>query len=738
MRNPPFHGGFPPFHFNMRTYIADDILQAPSVTIMYLSRPEKYQSQREYDDKEIFGDLFMSRLESQEIVPGTVLEFFDSKEILCGVVLAARDARFNVLSERNREVNVTYSRAIHHGKLALDLDLGRDELLKRLSSVSQSRKELMDKVGIEELWSILQDESEGFEAHEMTEFIFNKPVTDDQVAAVQRVLLQDRLYFQAKDSRFYARSPENVELRRLELERESERERKVAVGTKWLEAVWSRRTNFPAIEFRDELLEYLKNYSIFGQEAKENLFVKELFKNAGIPPQPQSAFRILVKLGVWKEDENLLLHEHCIPCEFSADVIEQAALIPDVASYIDSVRTQREDLTGLDVFTVDNVLTRDYDDALSARELDGGLIEVGIHIADAAEFVSPGDPLDREASFRASSIYLPDDRISMLPPSLSEGICSLKAGENRLGLSFLFRIDNEANVLESRIVPSIVRIREQLTYEDVNSRVEANSQLRALYQLAIKLRQKRLDNGAVILPLPEIQVYVNNAGMIQISRYDKETPSQILVSEWMIAANAAAGDYLAERGIPAIFRNQAECRQETEFVQTDYELFRIYRQRRLFSRAGLDTEPKPHCSLAIPNYTTVTSPIRRYADLVVQRQLKHSLACGSGLYSNEELQQLITHISVAQAKVFLIQRRWTRYWILKFIEQEDLEILNALVLDKNARYAHLLLPDFLLETNAPIPENSKFQQGELVRIRIEKVIPRDDILKIQVLDLPAR
>ena len=206
----------------------------------------------------------------------------------------------------------------------------------------------------------------------------------------------------------------------------------------------------------------------------------------------------------------------------------------------------------------------------------------------------------------------------------------------------------------------------------------------------------------------------------------------------MIAANAAAGDYFAERGIPAIFRNQAECRQETEFVESEHELFKIYRQRRLFSRAGLDSEPKPHCSLAIPNYTTVTSPIRRYADLVVQRQLKHALAAGSALYSNEELQQLIVQIAALQARVFLIQRKWTRYWILKYIEQEDPETLNALVLDKNARYAHLLIPEFLLEANAPIPENSKLQQGEKVRIRIEKVVPREDILKAHILDMPSR
>jgi exoribonuclease-2 len=222
--------------------------------------------------------------------------------------------------------------------------------------------------------------------------------------------------------------------------------------------------------------------------------------------------------------------------------------------------------------------------------------------------------------------------------------------------------------------------------------------------------------------------------MIQITHYDKESPSQVLVSEWMIEANAATAGYLAQRGIPALYRSQAECRQETEFVQSEHELFRIYRQRRLFSRAELTTEPKPHCSLAIPHYTTVTSPIRRYSDLVVQRQLKQALVSDSEFYSRQQLDELLGPLAAGQARVFTIQRKWTRYWILKYMEQEDIEHLSALVLDKNARYAHLLIPDFLLEANAPVPENAKFNQGELVKIRIEKSMPREDVLKIQILE----
>ncbi|MCE5335810.1 MAG: RNB domain-containing ribonuclease [Desulfobacteraceae bacterium] len=677
----------------------------------------------------------MSRHEEHVISAGTVLEFYESKEILLGVVLAVKEGRFNVLSERNREVSVTPKRVVHHGRTAFNPGMTREDLLKGMAATTQARCRIRESLDIEELWSLVREEESGFTAEELAEFVFSNPLSDDQVAAAQQLLLQDRLYFQSRDSLFYPRSEEDVEQRKIEIEKEAQRERKLAESAKWVQALWARKP-YPAIDFRDELIEGLKSYALFGQEAKQSAFIKDLFKLASIPPTTQSAFRILVRLGVWREDENLLLHEHGISPDFSDETLKEAERAAG-SDFVGGARSDREDLTTLEIYTVDSILTRDYDDALSIRKLEDGTYEVGVHIADAAELVQANSVLDREAKVRASSIYLPDGRISMLPPSLSEGVCSLKAGEERLALSFFISLDDSANITGSRIVPSIIRIAAQLTYEQVNERIESgDAGFTALYDLALKLRQKRIDRGATILPLPEIQVYVNNVGMILISRYEKEAPSQILVSEWMIWANAAAADFFADNAIPAIFRAQAECRPETEFVQSEHELFFIYRKRRLFARAELATAPKAHCSLSIPHYTTVTSPIRRYADLVVQRQLKHALSTGDAFYSAEELGDLITHISASQARIFAIQRKWTRYWLLKYLEQEGLENLHALVLEKNSRYAHLLVPEFLLEVNAQVGEKAKFQQGELVRVHVDKIVPREDVLKIQVVEPP--
>jgi exoribonuclease-2 len=616
------------------------------------------------------------------------------------------------------------------------MQLTRDEMVQSLNSIAAQRKNLMETVNFEELWALIEGEEEGFTARECAEFVFTDAITDHHVAAMQRVLLQERLFFHFKDGKFFANSQEKIDQRRLEIEKEREKEVQIEEGSAWLKAIWHRKSHPAPSGLEEKLIEDLKSFCLHGQESPVFPFVKELLKKADIPQQTQSAFRLLVRLGIWHENENLYLHEQSIPVDFPERVTILADRLAASNVIAGSDKSGRKDLRELPTITIDSAQSRDFDDALSLRTLENGLHEVGVHIADVAEFVAPGDDLDSEAEARVSSIYLPDGRITMIPPSLSEGLFSLHAGEDRLALSFIMHLDDDGVIHHQEICPSVVNVHQQMTYHEVNERCRENQALRILHALAENLRAQRLARGAVILPLPEIQVYVNAAGMIQVSRDEKETPSQIMVSEWMIAANGLAASYLAQHQIPAIFRGQAECKPETDFTQSEHELFRIYRQRRLFARAELETSPQPHCSLGMPEYTTITSPIRRYSDLVVQRQLKHALTTGSALYGEDALRQLIIRLGVTQAKIFLVQRKWTRYWLLKYLEQEDMQTLNALVLTTNGRFAHLLIADYLMETNAPLSEKNQVRRGEMIKVKIDRLNPREDLLRVQLPEFP--
>jgi exoribonuclease-2 len=339
--------------------------------------------------------------------------------------------------------------------------------------------------------------------------------------------------------------------------------------------------------------------------------------------------------------------------------------------------------------------------------------------------------LDEEALDRATSLYLPDSKIPMLPPLLSEGVCSLRQGENRLALSLLIRFDQDDRLLDSRFTLSRVRVHRQLTYTDANDLIATDGTLGYLFRLGTRLRRQRLVKGALHLPLPELRIWVNSNGIIHISRVDRETPSQVVVSELMILANSLAAAELAARGVPAIYRSQ-EKPQEVLFDPNSAgdDLYLKYRQRRFLSRAELGITPKPHNGLGMEAYTSWTSPIRRYVDLVVQRQLK-SMALGAPpAHDRDGLGEIVARVALPQSRAQLMKRQWTRYWVLKYLERERIKALDALVLDQGVRNYYLLLPDYLLEANMPLAEGRRLKPGDHFRVEIVKVDPREAVLKL--------
>ena len=150
-----------------------------------------------------------------------------------------------------------------------------------------------------------------------------------------------------------------------------------------------------------------------------------------------------------------------------------------------------------------------------------------------AHYVTRGDEIDQEAMARGSSIYMPDQKISMLPGTLSEDLCSLKAGQDRPAISVMIRVTPKAEILGFEFVPSLIRVHRQLSYQDVDAIADRDETIAALYTIAQNYRRRRLDNGALFIQLPEIVVWLNPAGEPLVSRIDRENPGRMLVAELM-------------------------------------------------------------------------------------------------------------------------------------------------------------------------------------------------------------
>jgi len=348
-----------------------------------------------------------------------------------------------------------------------------------------------------------------------------------------------------------------------------------------------------------------------------------------------------------------IIRKYHLPAEFPKDVVDQAERISEE---VDAPQLEgREDLREEFIVTIDPDDARDFDDAVQVEKTTSGW-RLGVHIADVAAYVEPGTALDREARRRGNSVYLPDRVIPMLPERLSNGVCSLNPGVDRLTHSVFIHFDKHGVVKSARFGRSVIRSAHRLTYKQAYAILTSpphdrlGEGLHLAWELAALLRRKRFQHGSLDLDFPEIKVWVDKQGNpVRLERVENDESHQ-LIEEFMLAANEAVARELKKRAIPTIYRvhenpDPEKLAEYREFVLSfNYRVgdltHRAELQRLLASirgkpeeqalkvallkslkRARYSAQPLGHYGLAKTNYLHFTSPIRRYADLVVHRAL---------------------------------------------------------------------------------------------------------------------
>lgn len=605
----------------------------------------------------------------------------------------------------------------------------RSLLVERLKGSVEKQEGLKGEVCPKDLWEMVKDEGESFTISYLSEVVFGKGSSFDQEGAVLRALFEDRIYFKLQKDKFSPYTPFQVEQNILKIQREIEREEMLREGGEWLKAIWEGKEVKNPLR-KDEYIELLKEAAIYGEEGPDYSKTTELLNRAKLN-QPDAAFKLMVKMGLWNEDENLLLYRYQIPLDWPGEMASEVERICSQCSF-GGWRNSRRDITPLPCFSIDYETTRDIDDALSFELKENGF-RVGIHITDVAEILPVDSLINAEAFERGESIYLPEGKISMIPLGLSEDLCSLVAEKERPALSILTDLDCEGNVLGFEIVPSIIQIKERFTYAEVDRMIGKDERFTLLFEISQGLRKKRVEHGALILSIPEIMIRVNREKNITVEKREKETASQIIVSEFMVLANWLSARFFKEREFPTIYRFQLEPRELLDSTADNVSPFLLsYRQRRFLSRAEIGTVPNPHSTLGLDCYTTVTSPIRRFMDLVVQRQLKSALNGRQPEYTEEELKQIIVDIEITQSRIRTIEQQRLRYWLLRYLEKIIGQEITALVLERNHKGYSLMLTDYLLEVDTSIP-NKELQPGDEVLVRVERVDPRMGIIRVSPL-----
>ncbi len=428
-----------------------------------------------------------------------------------------------------------------------------------------------------------------------------------------------------------------------------------------------------------------------------------------------------------------IIRKYHLPTDFPKNVLEEAEQIPEQVSA--RLIEGREDLRGKFIVTIDPDDARDFDDAIQVERMDNGNWLLGVHIADVSAYVEPGSALDREARQRGNSVYLPDRVIPMLPERLSNGVCSLNPNVDRLTHSAFIQFDKRGIAKNARFARTVIRSARRLTYKEAFAilksppRDQLGNQLHLAWELAGLLRRKRFEHGSLDLDFPEVKVRLDKAGKpIALERIENDESHQ-LIEEFMLAANEAVARELKTRGIPTVYRVHENPDPEKlgdyrEFLLSfDYKVGdltnRAELQRLLASFRGKPEEqalkigllkslkrarylPQPlgHYGLAKTNYLHFTSPIRRYADLIVHRGLAELEAKRRPRGDMGEMATLAQHISdternAADAEIEAVRMK-TLEFFQRQLDEKNPQIFDASIVDVRNFGLMVELPDALI------------------------------------------
>jgi ribonuclease R len=428
-----------------------------------------------------------------------------------------------------------------------------------------------------------------------------------------------------------------------------------------------------------------------------------------------------------------IIRKYHLPTEFPKPVIEETERIPEIVG--EEMFEGREDLRNKFIVTVDPDDARDFDDAIDVERVPGGGWKLGVHIADVAAYVTPGSALDREARKRGNSVYLPDRVIPMLPERLSNGVCSLNPGVNRLTHSVFLEFSRDGRTKQARFARTVIRSARRLTYREAYAILKAQpndqlgERLHVAWELASVLRKNRFRDGSLDLDFPEVKVRLDKEGKpIQLERIENDESHQ-LIEEFMLAANEAVARELKNRLIPTVYRvhenpepqRLAEYREQ--ILSYGYKVGDLSKrtelQRLLASLAGKPEEqalkigllkslkraryaPQPlgHYGLAKNNYTHFTSPIRRYADLIVHRGLAERDQPRRPRSDMGSIAGIAEHISeteriAAEAEMDGVKMKKLEFF-QRQLEARDPQVFRATVLEVKNFGLLVELPDVLL------------------------------------------
>ncbi|MDB4161163.1 ribonuclease R, partial [Bacteroidia bacterium] len=506
---------------------------------------------------------------------------------------------------------------------------------------------------------------------------------------------------------------------------------------------------------------------------------KVIFKFKDWPAKAKNPYaRVVDILG--RSGENTA-EMHAIVAEFGFDTkfddaVEQAAdAFPKEIPAAEIAK--REDFRNITTFTIDPADAKDFDDALSFQTLPNGNVEIGVHIADVSHYVTPSDTIDQEAVERATSVYLVDRTIPMLPERLSNGLCSLRPHEESLTFSAIFELDAKGSIRNYRFAKTVIFSDHRFAYEDAQKVIEAKQgpyarELETMNNIALKLRNARYDNGAINFETTEFRFVMDDQGTPNAVIPKVRKDAHKMIEEYMLLANKYVAKHLYTKNdkAPLPYRVHEEPSQEkmTDFVETamefghkiDMSSNKAYSKSinemvakiegtmegdilqplaiRSMEKAYYTSKKIGHFGLAFEHYAHFTSPIRRYPDLITHRML-HDYLTKKKSFDYGDVEKMASHSSKQEQKATSAERASIKYKQVEYMASfkgEEFDGIISGVTDwgifveilENKCEGMVRLRDMKGDHYTFLPEKKKvigkrtkksFAMGQRVRIRVK-------------------
>ncbi len=564
-----------------------------------------------------------------------------------------------------------------------------------LKEAEKRVERLAEDVDDELLWETLTTPAS---LEEIAEAYYGERVKDERLVALF-LKLSSSLLFKRKGEIFIPRDSQEVEeLRRAEEAKERRRER----VNRFLEAVKTGEEN----EETEKVFSLLRSYVIHQGEIPEKNLVQEIMEAMGLRGT-SALISFLARAGRWREDEEPLIERLSLNKPFKTELIN--------ASKTPAVSDQGREEEPAEALAIDEATTVEVDDAISLRR-EGQDYILGIHVCDLEAFIPKESELDREAMKRAQTVYLPEKRYFMLPEELIKELYTLSPERPSRALSLYLRLGPELEIKRWWFTRTFVKIR-RLSYEEADDLLEG--EFPVLYEFFQRRLKARKERGALIVNLPELEIKVQGE-RVEIERKDLATPAHQAIQEAMVLYNEKAAELLVKKGVAAVFRTQPFEPGEVPEIDPQDPLY-FLKIIPFLKASQLTTHPQPNLSLGVNYYIQASSPLRRYGDLVMQRQMAYALGYSPHSYSPEELMAIFEYLEERTRQIRELVRSRRTYWILKYLKQKEGKHIIGYYSRYMAGRHFAFFPEVLMEFPVNLPWQRPQRPGREFVFRISKV-----------------